>query len=64
MPDVLTIEEVDRLLDIKVADNYTARNKAMLELMYGSGLRVSELVNLNITDINLDDDLVRMIVKG
>lgn len=64
IPDVLTIEEVDLLMDINVIDPFSARNKAMLELVYGAGLRVSELVNLNLNDIDLEEDLVRMIGKG
>lgn len=64
LPNILSLEEVDLLLNIEIIDAYSARNKAMLELMYGSGLRVSELVDLNINDVNLDDDLVRMVGKG
>lgn len=64
IPDVLTIDEIDLLMNINVIDAFTARNKAMLELVYGAGLRVSELVNLNINDIDLEEDLVRMIGKG
>jgi integrase/recombinase XerD len=64
LPSVLSLEEVDELLNIDIVDGFSARNKAMIELLYGSGLRVSELVNLCINDVNLDDDLVRMIGKG
>lgn len=64
LPNILSLEEIDLLLNIDILDAYSARNKAMLELMYGSGLRVSELVDLNINDVNLDDDLVRMVGKG
>lgn len=64
LPNVLSLDEIDSLLDIKIVDSFSARNKAMLELMYGSGLRVSELINLNINDINLDSDIVRTIGKG
>lgn len=64
IPNVLGIDDIDKLLDIKVRDNYSARDKAMLELMYGSGLRVSELVDLNVNDVNLDADIVRMVGKG
>ena len=64
LPSVLTIEEVDSLLDIKVTDSFTSRNKAMLELMYATGLRVSELVNLSLNDIDLENDIVRTIGKG
>ena len=64
LPSVLSIEEVDNLLDIKVTDSFTSRNKAMLELMYATGLRVSELVNLTLNDIDLENDIVRTIGKG
>lgn len=64
LPSILSIEEVDDLLDIKIKDNFSARNKAMLELMYGTGLRVSELVNLNLNDIDLFNATVRTIGKG
>lgn len=64
LPDILTIEEVDNLLNIKIKDNYSSRNKAMLELMYAAGLRVSELVNLKTYDIDLTEDIIRVIGKG
>lgn len=64
LPDILTIEEVDILLDIKVIDAFKARNKAMLELMYATGLRVSELVNLKLNDIDLFNATVKTIGKG
>lgn len=64
LPDILTVDEIDNLLDIKIEDNYSARNKAMLELMYATGLRVSELVNLKTFDIDLTEDVIRVIGKG
>ena len=64
LPDVLSIEDVNKILDIKITDNYSIRNKAMLELMYASGLRVSELVNLKTYDIDINEDIVRTIGKG
>lgn len=64
LPKVLTETEVDNLLNIKLTDNYSYRNKAMLELMYSSGLRVTELINLEMTDIDLDMALVRIFGKG
>ena len=64
IPDILSIEEVDKLLDIEVLDHISARNKAMLELMYASGLRVTELVNLKPNDIDLENNTVRTMGKG
>jgi len=64
LPDILSIEEVDNLLDIKIDNAFDYRNKAMLELMYSSGLRVSELVSLTLNDIDLDNKFVRCIGKG
>lgn len=64
LPTVLSLQEVERLLDIEVKDAYTARNKAMLELMYATGLRVSELVNLKLGDIDLEEEIIRTMGKG
>ena len=64
LPNVLSVEEVDKLLEINVNCEYSARNKAMLELMYSSGLRISELINLKMTDISLDECVVRTMGKG
>lgn len=64
LPNILTIEEVDNLLDIRLNTPYDYRNKAMLELMYSSGLRVSELINLEIKDIDLNNLYVRCLGKG
>ena len=64
LPNILTIEEVDKLLDIKLHSAFDYRNKAMLELMYSSGLRVSELVDLKLANLNLEDGYVRCLGKG
>lgn len=64
LPNTLTIEEVDNLLDIKLNTPFDYRNKAMLELMYSSGLRVSELVDLKLNNIDLDNGYVRCLGKG
>lgn len=64
LPDVLTIDEINRILDIKITDNYSIRNKAMLELIYATGLRVSELVNLKTYDVDIIDNIVRTMGKG
>lgn len=64
LPKVLSVEEVDKLLDINLITHYDYRNKAMLELMYSSGLRVSELINLTLNDIDLDENIVKVFGKG
>ena len=64
LPKVLSEEEVSTLLDIDLNDDFDYRNKAMLELMYSSGLRVSELINLKVNDIDLKNDCVRVFGKG
>ena len=64
IPSVLSYDEITTLLNIEVNDKYTARNKAMLELMYATGLRVSELVNVKLSDIDLINALIRTMGKG
>ena len=64
LPKTLNEKEVLKLLSIKPKTAKEYRNKAMIELMYATGLRVSELVNLEINDINLIDDYVRVYGKG
>ena len=64
LPKVLSIEEIDKLLDISIKDAFSARNKAILELMYASGLRVSEIVNLKVGDIDFEMSIVRTMGKG
>ena len=64
LPKVLSEEEVNKLLDINLNNDFDYRNKAMLELMYSSGLRVSELINLTVNDVDLKNSLVRIFGKG
>lgn len=64
LPNTLSEEDINKLLDIKLIDNYSYRNKAMIELMYATGLRVSELVNLRVYDINLNEAMVKTMGKG
>ena len=64
LPKVLSYDEVKKLLDVDLVDKYSYRNKAMLELMYATGLRVSELVNLKVNDIDFDSCLLKTMGKG
>ena len=64
LPKSLSVDDVDKLLDIPLNTPFDYRNKAMLELMYGCGLRVSELVNLEINDIDMTNCLIRIMGKG
>lgn len=64
IPQYLTIDEVDRLLDVQFSTPYDYRNKAMLELLYATGMRVSELTHLKIQDIDFDEDFVHVQGKG
>lgn len=64
IPRVLSVEDVDKLLDIKLKTPYDYRNKAMLEVMYGTGLRISELVNLTLNNIDFTNSIIRIVGKG
>lgn len=64
LPMVLSVEEVDKLLNIEINTIFDYRNKAMLELLYGTGLRISELLNLKVGDIDFENCTLRCIGKG
>lgn len=64
LPTYLTEEEIEKLLDIEVIDAFSARNKAILELLYATGLRISELISLEFKNIDLKDCIVRVVGKG
>lgn len=65
LPDVLTVEEISRLLAAPTLDDPLAfRDRAMLELAYGAGLRVSEWITVGVKDLLLEDKLVRVFGKG
>ena len=64
LPNTLTIEEIDKLMDIPLNTAFDYRTKAMLEVMYGSGLRISELVNLKLSDIDLYNNTILIHGKG
>ncbi len=64
LPNYLTYEEVDRILNIPLKTHYDYRTKAMLELLYATGMRVSELLSLKFSNINMQDELIRVEGKG
>ena len=64
LPNYLTEDEVNNLLNINLLTPYDYRNKAMMELLYATGLRISELCNLKITDIDIHNCFVRVFGKG
>ena len=65
IPDVLTVQEIDHIQDIiDLSEPEGHRNKAIIEIMYGCGLRVSELVQLKISNLYLNDGFIRVIGKG
>ena len=65
LPEVLSYEEIQKMIDsIDLSQPNGHRNKAMIEVLYGCGLRVSELTNLQISDIFKDDGFLRIIGKG
>jgi integrase/recombinase XerD len=65
LPDTLAIEEIDSLISaIDLTTNEGERNRAMLETLYGCGLRVSELVTLKISDLFFEEGFIKVTGKG
>ena len=65
LPDTLSVEEIDRLISaIDLSKPEGQRNKAMLETLYSSGLRVSELINLQMSNLYFKDGFIKIIGKG
>ena len=64
LPDVLSPEDVEQLLNFKPSNTIEIRDMAIVELMYSSGLRVSETVNINISDFEEKMSFLRVIGKG
>lgn len=64
LPNYLSINEVDKLLNIKLEQPFDYRNKAILELLYASGIRATELVSLDLDNIDLVNMVVRVFGKG
>ena len=60
----LSMDDINTLLDINPLTPFDYRNKAMLELVYGTGLRVSELVNLTLNNIDFTNCIIRIVGKG
>ncbi|MDR3244624.1 MAG: site-specific tyrosine recombinase XerD [Elusimicrobiota bacterium] len=65
LPKLLSLDEVEILLtSVDKSDIQSVRNRAMLELLYACGIRVSELVNLRFSNFNIEDNFIRILGKG
>ena len=65
LPTVLSVDEIDKIIEsVDLSHQEGKRNRAIIEVLYSCGLRVSELVNLKLSDIFLKDSFVRVIGKG
>lgn len=64
LPSYLTKEEIDKLFDIRLTKPIDYRNKAMLEVLYATGTRISELINLELSQIDFDECVIRVTGKG
>ena len=65
LPEVLSEEEVEKMIDaVDLSNPQGERNKAILETLYGCGLRVSELTGLKLSDLHLRDDMITVTGKG
>lgn len=64
LPNYLSEDEIDNLLDVRLVTPYDYRNKAMLELLYATGVRITELINLKVSDVDLFNCFIRVFGKG
>jgi integrase/recombinase XerD len=65
LPDTLSLHEINGLIDaIDLSKKEGQRNKAILETLYGCGLRVSELINLKISDLHFNEGFIKIVGKG
>jgi integrase/recombinase XerD len=65
LPDVLSVEEIDIMIaNIDLSSPEGERNRAIIETLYGCGLRVSELINLHLSDLFFDEGFVKVTGKG
>jgi integrase/recombinase XerD len=65
LPEVLMANEIESIIEaIDSSSNFYQRDKAIIEMLYSCGLRVSEICDLNISNLFLDDDMIRIMGKG
>lgn len=65
LPAVLSFTEIEKMLEVPDTDTPLGlRDKAIMELMYSSGLRVSETINLSVSDLHFNEELIRVMGKG
>lgn len=64
LPVYLTIEEIDKLFNIRLNKPIDYRNKAMLELLFATGTRISELTSLTLSQINFEESIIKVMGKG
>lgn len=65
LPEVLSVEEIELIISsIDLSKKQGQRNKAIIETLYSCGLRVTELINLKISNINFNDEYIKVIGKG
>lgn len=65
LPDILNVEEISQMISsINIKEKFGQRNKTIIEILYGTGIRVSELIELNISNIFFKENLIRVLGKG
>jgi len=65
LPDILNVEEISQMISsIDVNEKFGQRNKTIIEILYGTGIRVSELIELKISNIFFKEDIIRVVGKG
>ena len=65
LPDILNVEEISKMINsIDEKENFGQRNKTIIEILYGTGIRVSELIELRISNIFFKENIIRVVGKG
>ena len=65
LPDILNVEEISQMISsINIKEKFGQRNKTIIEILYGTGIRVSELIELKISNIFFKENLIRVLGKG